>query len=233
MIRKVDDGGKALARPALEMIEARLHVRFLPRLVIFAADDEQIVLFAIRRELQASVVVGIFRVPVERVGDGAARHVRSDDVRAIRRLLGVHGEEIVDRRVRAHDEVVGRHLHIRLLDRHRRASVLRLRVLHVRAAEDAPARGNEGFRQCREVEERMKARLVGKAQTLAGVERRDRRARDLLDDDPREPRGIVLRVEHVGRVSFGEKEIAIESGEAALDVVRVHEVLDEVDRGGV
>ena len=62
---------------------------------------------------------------------------------------------------------------------------------------------------------------------------RDRRARDFLDHDPREARGIVLFVEHVWRVAFGEKEKAIEPSEAAFDVVRAHELFDEVDRGRV
>ena len=95
-----------------------------------------------------------------------------------------------------------------------------------------PARTNDlGHR--REIREWMEARLIGKAETRSRVEGCERRAIELLHDDAREARSVVLVVEDVLRVALGQKQIAVEASEVAVDVVVAHERFDEVDRGRV
>ena len=56
--------GEYLARPSFETIESCIRVVGLTGLVIFSADDQNIVL--IRMRLQADVMVRVLRVPIKR-----------------------------------------------------------------------------------------------------------------------------------------------------------------------
>jgi hypothetical protein len=80
--------------------------------VILAADDQHImrsiVFRAVFDRLQANVMVWIGRVPVKRFRDGACGHARADSISSVRSLLGVNGEDVVDRSVRRHDDGVRR-----------------------------------------------------------------------------------------------------------------------------
>ena len=53
-------------------------------------------------------MVRVDRVPVERRGTAPLRDLEADHVRAVRRLLGVHRDEVVDRRVGRDDDGVAR-----------------------------------------------------------------------------------------------------------------------------
>ena len=57
--------------------------------------------------LQADVVIGLQRVPVQRPRDRVARHAGADRVGEVGRLLGVDGDEVVDGRVGGHDDGPG------------------------------------------------------------------------------------------------------------------------------
>jgi hypothetical protein len=76
-------------------------VILLTGLVVFAPDDQNI---GVGFRLQTDVMIGIERIPVECSRHGVAWHTQSDDVGAIRGLLGMHRHVIVHRRVGRDDD---------------------------------------------------------------------------------------------------------------------------------
>ena len=93
-----------------------------PRLVVLAADDEPVV--ALVRGLEAHVVVGIERVPVERVRAPSRAAPARDGIGAVRRLLGVDRDPVVDRRVGGDHDRAGAHRRGRLRPHHDLLAVL-------------------------------------------------------------------------------------------------------------
>ena len=78
------DVGQELLEPPLEPVEALRRVFHLSRLVIFAAEDHEVVVVA---SIDAQVVVRIAGIPEQRLGNRAARHPAANDVRRVRREL--------------------------------------------------------------------------------------------------------------------------------------------------
>src|SRR5205823_12841190 len=91
----------ALARPALQIGEALLHVRGFTRTMVLAADDDQVVSGAER--LDPNIVIRIVGVPDEDVGYRSLRHARGDCVRSMRTLFGMDRHLVVDRRIGCED----------------------------------------------------------------------------------------------------------------------------------
>jgi hypothetical protein len=68
--------------------------------MVLAAGDEDIVAFA---GLQANIMIGIERVPIERVGNALFGDFGADDIGAIGRLLGMNGKFGLDRGIGGDD----------------------------------------------------------------------------------------------------------------------------------
>src|SRR5687767_7255329 len=86
-----------MSRPTFERTEAFVSVVFLAGLMIFTADNQQVVSFVARAySFNSYVVIGIERVPVEPARYGAQRDARSNHIALIRRLLGVNRDQIVN-----------------------------------------------------------------------------------------------------------------------------------------
>jgi hypothetical protein len=62
---------KTFAYPGFERRKSRIPVVSLTRFVIFAADNNDVLMFGMR--LQANIVIGIERIPIERIGKASAR----------------------------------------------------------------------------------------------------------------------------------------------------------------
>jgi hypothetical protein len=63
---------ESLARPLFQVVPATIRVVVMARLVVFAADDQDVVVLTCDR-VRADVVVWVERVPVERIGQRTAR----------------------------------------------------------------------------------------------------------------------------------------------------------------
>ena len=96
--------------PGFDPFEPRPAVVGFAGLVIGAADDE--VLGVAASGFEADIVIGIERVPIERVLDAVARDGDRHRVGAIRRELGVEREAVVDRRIGGDDRLRGLHRRI-------------------------------------------------------------------------------------------------------------------------
>jgi len=105
------DHRETLAGPLLETCKTLSHVVRLTGPVILAADDKNLVIElvagAVLGLLQADVVVGIGRIPVQSVRNRAARNARADDVGAVRGLFAVNDQPVVHRSICADHDVVG------------------------------------------------------------------------------------------------------------------------------
>src|SRR5205823_2598277 len=80
---------KTLPRPGLESGEPLFGVIGFARAMVFAAGDQHVLIFAPR--VEADVVIGLGRIPVEVVGDAAAFDRPGDNIGTERRLLAVYG----------------------------------------------------------------------------------------------------------------------------------------------
>ena len=127
--------------------------------MVLTADDQQIV-------MQADIVIGVARVPGECFRHCARRHARADHVGHVGRLLGVDGEEIVDRHIRRDHHGIGRDDVFSDMDQSRHAA---FGVIGVAVAEDAAAVLADRLREARQVLQRVELPLLRKAQAGAGV----------------------------------------------------------------
>ena len=162
-----------------------------PELVILAADDQQIL--PVVQRLYANVVVGVERIPDERVGHRSLGHAPGDRVSPVRQLLGVDRHPVVDRGVgrehggaRPDDAAIGRDFDPRF--RLGVGQVRRVAVDPAAAREDRPGKPGQILR-------RVKPGLIGKAQSLAGIDAGNRGAVGPFDIDAYLPAGPVLLFE--------------------------------------
>ncbi len=201
-------------------------VVLLSRLVIFAADDEHIV-SAVER-MRADVVIRVVRVPVQRARHRALRNARADRERAIRRLLHVRDHVVADRRVGGDDDVLGGHrVAARGVDLERTVAP---DLVDVRAAVEPGALALDGARERVQVLERVKLRLIGKAEARSGVPRVEGGALEQLDvTEPGLACGIALALEEVAVVVRPEHEVAVHARESASDAFARDDLLDGVD----
>src|SRR5262249_51521290 len=84
--------------PLLEALKASFPVVGLAALVIFTADEQKIIL-ALFARLDADVVIRIFCIPIERIGQRSVRQRKGDNIGSVRRGLGVQDNAIGDRGV--------------------------------------------------------------------------------------------------------------------------------------
>jgi hypothetical protein len=89
----------------------------LARLMVLAADDQNVAVGIGLAFLQPHIVIRLKRVPIECIADGVFRNTGTDHVRHVGRLLGMERDEVVDRRVRGHDDGVGDDLVLADFDR--------------------------------------------------------------------------------------------------------------------
>ena len=112
--------------------------------------------------LQPHVVIGLKRIPVEPVGQRAFGKRKRHGVGAVRRLLGMDGVFVVDRRVGGHDCVAC--LDHVLAGLHQHAVFILLHVIDRGLGVEAAAGLLNGGGKPGEILERMERRLVGIAQ---------------------------------------------------------------------
>ena len=131
---------------------------------------------------------------------------RADDVGAVRGLLRVDGDEVVDRRVGGDDHGAGRDGVAVGGDDARVLGVNRLDLVGVRLREDLPAESLDRAREPLEILEDVELPLPREAQGAARVERLDGRAFDQLDvGQAGAVRGRQLVVEFLLRFASGAK----------------------------
>src|SRR5438094_3427553 len=78
---------QSIARPALKRGKALHAIVCFAGLVVFAADDHDVLIGGER--LQTDIVIRIEGVPIERIWQGAGRNLCRDRVSAVGRLLGM------------------------------------------------------------------------------------------------------------------------------------------------
>ena len=83
------------ARPLLEALETRVGVIGFAALVVLAANQHDIQ--ALIPGLKAHVVIGFFRVPVERIRQGAATDGEAHDISSVGRGFRMHRHAVDDR----------------------------------------------------------------------------------------------------------------------------------------
>ena len=132
--------------------------------MIGAAGDE--VLGVAASVLEADIVIGIKRVPVERVLDAVALDGDRHRIGAIGRELGVEREAVVDRRIGGDDGVA--RLHGRVVGgADGDGAVFLLHCGHRGVREQRAAALDERVGDAAQVAQRMEGREVGVAQAFA------------------------------------------------------------------
>ena len=96
-MRLLSKPGNQAAGPVLQVPESFVRVVRFTTLVVLATDQKVIGLR--RAGLQAHIVVRIFRIPVEGVGQGAALDLKCNDVGPVRSSLCVNGKTVGNRGV--------------------------------------------------------------------------------------------------------------------------------------
>ncbi len=204
----------------------------LARPAILAADD-QIVPVGVRTAVQAtSVVVGIARIPVERVRDFAAGDPAGDDEGAISRLLGMERDAAMERRVRRHHDRPGAHLDS-LPGAHAREGVAVVYGDDVGSAENPAARPPDGRGEPEQVVAHVDSRLIGESKRRPEMLRARRPVRAQLDVQAGATRCGALFIENAFVRFRGAEEITVHAPEVALDAVLRDPILDTVDCGPV
>jgi hypothetical protein len=119
----------------------------LSRFVIFPSDDQNIVLaLVVIRAVEPDVVIRILGVPVEGLCHRAVRHFDPNHIGHVRSLLGMYGDEVIDRGVcRHHHCVSSDHLTARCNARRRTA----VDLVGVGLGENPPAGAHDRFAQPR------------------------------------------------------------------------------------
>ena len=223
---------ETLASPLLEAYESLFGVQRLTGLVIFAADDEHLVIQLVSEPvfagLDADVMVGIGRVPVEAMRHGAFWNSPSDDVGAIGSLLAVDDEPVVHRSIGTDDNVVGAD-YVATSGR----DLSRLAVfdfLGVHAGVNAAAIAEDRARKALQVLQWVEGCLARKAKGRSTVPERERDSIDELRvGDARAMRGVELTLEILARFLAAEKEVALDSLELAIDVFHRGDAFDAMN----
>jgi hypothetical protein len=192
------DHRKTLTRPFFETVEALTRRYRLAGLVILASDNEDIVVElatgGIFRLLEADVMVGIRGVPVQSRGNRAARNACPDHVSAIRGLLAVNDQPVVDRSVGADDHIVGADNVSAACRNARRLAVYYFLGVHARI--DLSAVAKDGASEPLEILERMESCLARKPQRRTTVPEAERNpVDDLRVVDSRAVRSLELSLE--------------------------------------
>jgi len=227
------DHREALACPLLEAHESFFGVRGLPGFVILAANDQDVVIQLvpgfILGVLDADVVVRIGSIPVQSLRDRSLRNSRADDIGAIRGLLAVDDEPVVDRRVGANDDVV-RADDVAIARRHpRRLTILDL--LRVHASVDlAPVTKNRAS-ETLQVLERVEGSLSRKAERWSAVPESERDAIDQLCIGYSGALGrFELSFQVLARILAAKEEEAFDALEIAIDVFHRRNGFDSMNR---
>jgi hypothetical protein len=87
--------------PGLQSLKARICIIGFAAFVVASADDDMVVLLIVR--LKADIVIGIERVPVQGIREGAGLYLKCHRETAIRRHFGVKCEQVGNRRIRGDD----------------------------------------------------------------------------------------------------------------------------------
>ena len=224
------DHRKTLARPSLETTVPLLRIIGLPGLVVFATQDQHIVRRLAVHVLQPHIVVRIIHVPKQRVRDRLRWDSRADHVRGVRSLLRDYEYAIIDRSVRGHDDGAGGY-HVRT-GRHPR-HLAAFDPIDVRPGKYPAAFFLDRARQARDIFERMESRLIGIADTGAGIEEIEGRARQSLDRKTGASHARELILQGLNALARRQKQKAVEAFEVAVDFLGPNDAFDTVDRAAV
>src|SRR6476661_1630924 len=224
--------------PLLQAAQAGVGVVVLPGFVVFAAHNQQVVVDlpaagAGLHFLGADVVVRVGRIPEQRLSYRTFGNARPDDVGAVRRLLGVHHHPVVERCVRRHYDAALR-LHLSPIFGHHPGRVAAVHFAYVGEGADAPAQPHNGLGQAGEVFQNVKLPLVGPAQAFPSFKTYQARAGQPLHVGEAGPvRGGQLVFQLFVRATGGQKQIAVEPGEVAVNFFLQHNLLNPVNSRGV
>ena len=225
--------GTIAREPLFEAPIAGLGIVLLPGLVIFAAEDHDVI---VPVRLDAKKVVGVSRVPPQRVGHHtASAHARRSrswcTARASfetgwRRPMPAKPDQRI---VRRDDDVLARHRMAIGLHRARVvAELVGLRVL----VDPAPER-HERLRHAREIPARMDAGLIRKADAWPVHQRHRLDVLRIEAQLTRQRRVGLAGASAASLVSSSERrvEVPVHPLEARVDVVLADDLVNRGDRG--
>jgi len=227
------DHREALACPLLEAHESFFGVRGLPGFVILAANDQDVVIQLvpgfILGVLDADVVVRIGSIPVQSLRDRSLRNSRADDIGAIRGLLAVDDEPVVDWCIGANNDIIGVDDVAIARGDLRRLTILDF--LGVDAGVDLPSITKNRASQTLQILERVKGGLSRKAKRGPAVPESERNAIDKLRIHYSGAVGrFELALQILACVLAAKKEEAFDTLEIAVDVFHRRNGLDSMYR---
>ena len=215
-------------RSLFEASIACLRMILLPRLVVFAAEDHDVM---VPVRLDAKKMVGVGRVPPQCVGHDSTRDTAGDDVAGVERQLRLkkggdsHAGEAGQRIVRRDDDVLARHrVSIGLHAAGGVAEFVRLGVLV-----DAAPECDERLCQTREILTRMDAGLIREADARSV---RQRNRIDVLRIEAQLSRQCRVGLEllrFIALVAVRRVQIPIHPLEAGIDVMLANDVVNRAD----
>ena len=251
VLRALADVGKAigclddLTRPAMRQVDVwnecaetlfeapitRLRIVLLPGLVVFPAENHHVM---VPVRLDAKKLVGVSRVPPQRVGHDTARHTPGDHVAGVQRQLRLK-QRGTRHPAEAHQWVVGRDDDV--LAGHRMSvSLYAARVV----AEfvgfgmlvDAASECHQGLRHAAEIPTRMETGLIREANAWAAHERH---RFEVLRIEAQLARQLGVGFEVLGDISRVRAErrveVPVDPLEARVDAVLADDVVNRGDGG--
>ncbi len=214
-----------------QSLVAGARIRDLPRLVVFAAEDDQIV---VGMRFHPQVLIGRRGVPEQRVRDGPARGASSHDVAGIEREFGLKergachaGDTDQGIVCRDHDIPAAHEVAVRLHRERIAEELIRRRVFI-----DLAALRMNGRQESGGILAWVKARLVVEADARAADERHVRRERGVETELARHACFVPERLGVLrARLATRRVQVTVHSLERAVDFMVTGEGLNPRDRG--
>ncbi len=173
-------------------------------------------------------MIGFEAVPEQRIGNRAGGDWARDRIGAHRKLLGVDGDAVVDRRIGGEDrrlgadDMPGAGLDLDSLDIFAVGDIGGVAV-------DAPAGAAHRAGEAGEIAHRVDAALTREAQRAAGVAARDRRAVGPFGGDAERAAHVVLGLDIGDFLGARREKIAVDAGEIGVGDVGLADRFDPVD----
>src|SRR5918993_2637397 len=194
--------------------------------MVLAADDQQVV--SVIELLNAHIVISLVRVPQQDVRDTSLWYPASDDVGAVRQLLGVDRDLVVDRRVGREHRRPGSDDRTRLcLDPYAIAfdAVITISGVTVQSATAL----KDHLRKTTQVPRRVETTLVWKTQGAAGLKAGHRGIVRPLHFHADAAADVIFFLKVGNRPFIRRHEIAVEPPKLAVDILLAANRFDAVD----